>query len=139
MCTSGQAQASATRALNMFMKGLYSGDLWLCGKDKDMTIQSGMHFLKGSSRLAFLSFHLGEERFAITPKHHFLYHIVKLIQWEADMIGFARNPCCESCSQDEDLIGRIARIARSVSPRATEMRTLQRYLLLAHDAWCRES
>ncbi|CAE7841038.1 unnamed protein product [Symbiodinium microadriaticum] len=137
--TSAEAQASATRAINMFMKGLYTGGLWLSGNDLELMVQSGMHFLRASSRLSLLSFHLGEERFAITPKNHSLYHIVKLIQWEADMIGFARNPCCESCSQDEDLVGRIARVSRSVSPRTTAMRTLQRYLLLAHEAWYRES
>ena len=127
--------ASAARAINTFMRGLYTSGFWLEQSEKNLLVKSGDHFLKAGARLALLSFESGEDRFAITPKHHLLYHIVKVMQWQYDMASFAMNAVTESCHQDEDFVGRLARICRSVSPRATCIRTVQRYLLQVREAW----
>ena len=128
-------EASAARALNVFMKQLYSGDFWLTGTQRDTVLASGTHFLRATARLAFLAFREGRERYPLTPKHHMMFHVLNFLQWSSDMAGFGPNPISESCAQDEDYVGRLARICRAVSPRATCLRTLQRYLLQVREVW----
>ena len=127
--------ASGTRALNSFMRCLYSFPFWISVESKNELVAAGMHHLKACSRLALLCFRDGEERFPLTPKHHALWHIIQLVQWQCDMGGWGMNPVIETCSQDEDMVGRIARVCRSVSPRQTALRTLQRYLLQCHEVF----
>ena len=128
-------EASGTRAMNGFMKGLYAADFWISGNQSRFLISAGEHFLRASSRLALLSFRLKEERFGVSPKHHLLYHVVKCMSQQVDTCGYAANPILESCAMDEDLVGRVARVCRSVSPRATSVRTLERYLLQCREIW----
>ena len=98
-------------------------------------ISAGEHFLASSARVAVISYILKENRFPVTPKHHMLYHVIKNAAWQFDIAQTALNPIVESCAMDEDYVGRIARVARSVSPRTPCIRTLQRYLLQAADVW----
>lgn len=37
----------------------------------------------------------------------------------------------------KDFIGRISRVSRKTSPVATSLRTLQRYMIAAHEVWSR--
>ena len=48
---------------------------------------------------------------------------------------FVYNIIAESCSIDEDMVGRMAYITRHVSPRLTAQRTLERYLTQVGFAW----
>ena len=128
-------KASGTRALNVFMKGLYAGDLFLTGNARVIVIDAGNHFLKASGRLAFLTFSNGEDRFPVTPKHHMMFHLCKLMQWQSDVHGYCMNVLVDACYQDEDFVGRLARLCRAVSPRATAIRTIQRYLLQTRAVW----
>ena len=128
-------EASGTRALNAFMKLLYCSDFWLTGTRCADVISAGEHFLAASARVAKLSFDMGESRFSTTPKFHMLFHIVKHLAWQFDTATFAMNPIVESCAMDEDHVGRVARLARSSSPRGVCTRTLQRYLLQLQEVW----
>ena len=121
--------------MNVFMRALYESEFWLVGAQKDRVIRAGRHFLQASSRLALLSLQLQEERFPVTPKHHLLFHIVKTTEWQSDLYGFSANPISEGCAQDEDFVGRLARICRAVSPRLTALRTSQRYLMQCKSIW----
>ena len=129
-------EASGTRALNAFMEGLYAADMFLEGRQRDVVLRSGIHFLQATARLSVLSAERREDKFPVTPKHHALYHLVKLCEWQSDISGgWAINMVLESTAQDEDFIGRIAKVARSVDPRSTCVRTLQRYLLMCRQIW----
>ena len=55
------------------------------------------------------------------------------------MAGYAMNPVLETCAQDEDFVGRLARVCRAVSPRLTALRTIQRYQLQCREVWLSES
>ena len=128
--------ASGTRALNSFMRNLYVCPFWLSRDSKNLVVSAGMHHLRACARLALLCYQAGTERFPLTPKHHALWHIIQLLSWQSDMGGgWAMNPVIETCAQDEDMVGRIARVCRSVSPRLTALRTIQRYLLQCHEVF----
>ena len=128
--------ASGTRALNSMMRSFYEQDLWLDTGSKNMILKAGHHFLQATSKLALLSYRVRKNFFPITPKHHMLFHILKTISWQGDICSFAFNPLSEFCALDEDFIGRVALISRSVSPRKTCLRVLERYLLYARRMWC---
>ena len=116
-------EASGTRALNCFMKAMYASHMFVEGRAKDRLLASGWHLLQAASRVAVLSTSANEHRFPITPKHHMCYHIVATCQWMGDLAGRVLNPVCESCAMDEDYIGHLCRISRSVSPRLACLRT----------------
>jgi hypothetical protein len=69
------------------------------------------------------------------PKLHAVEEIVKELQVQSQNSFWAYNPLVESCSVDEDFIGRCAFLSRSVSPRATCIRSLQRYLVQILQVW----
>ena len=127
--------ASGTRALNAMMRSFYEQDLWLDRESKNLILNAGNHFLQATSQLAFLNHRLRKNFFPITPKHHMMYHVLKTIQWQGDIAQFAFNPLSEFCALDEDYIGRIASISRSVSPRLACIRVVQRYLLYCRSVW----
>ncbi|OLP95171.1 hypothetical protein AK812_SmicGene22740 [Symbiodinium microadriaticum] len=105
--------ASGTRALNSFMRNLYVCPFWLSRDSKNLVVSAGMHHLRACARLALLCYQAGTERFPLTPKHHALWHIIQLLSWQSDMGGgWAMNPVIETCAQDEDMVGRIARVCR---------------------------
>lgn len=127
--------ASGTRALNAMMRSFYEQDLWLDTASKNVILNAGNHFLQASSQLAVLNYRLRKNYFPITPKHHMMFHVLKVVEWQGDIAKFAWNPCSEFCALDEDFIGRIAKISRNVSPRTTCLRVVQRYLLYARAMW----
>ena len=131
----GLPEASGTRAINTLVKLMYVSSFWMAPSECQLFVSAGEHFLAASSRVAVLFFQKKESRFPVTPKHHMLYHTVKQVSWQYDLVRPALNPVAESCSMDEDYVGRIARVARSVSPRAVCLRTLQRYLLQVREVW----
>ena len=69
------------------------------------------------------------------PKLHAVEEIVKELQEQTQHSFWAYNPLVESCSVDADFIGRTAFLSRSVSPRATCIRSLQRYLVQILQVW----
>ena len=69
------------------------------------------------------------------PKLHAVEEIVKQLEYHTQISFWAYNLLVESCSVDEDFIGRCAFLSRSVSPRATCIRSLQRYLVQILQVW----
>ena len=117
------------------MRTMYASNLIIEAREKDVFLASGWHLLRASARLAVLSSQLHEHRFPVTPKHHMLFHIVHTVGWMVDVSGKGLNPVSESCAMDEDFIGHLCRISRSVSPRLACLRTVERYRLWCHDVW----
>ena len=127
-------KASATKALNQFMSGLYHADLWIPRLQVVPIVEAGEHFLKAYSYLAWLSHEQGEPKFSYKPKLHMLHESVVYLRRSLRHY-FCYNIIAESCSIDEDMVGRVAFISRHVSPRLMALRSLQRYLTQVRLAW----
>lgn len=69
------------------------------------------------------------------PKLHSMHHMMVRLRDDATSLGYSQNCLATSCQLDEDLIGKVSRLSRRVSIRATAERTLGRYLVAAHSAW----
>ena len=129
------AQESAARALNRFMHLIYNGDVFLRRATALEAVRCGQHFRKAYGFLACASQRRRQNRFPITPKLHSFEEIVYKMSRECRASAWVLNPIVESCSLDEDFIGRCAFLTRHVSPRLMTRRTFERYLTQICLAW----
>ena len=82
-------------------------------------------FLDYYSDLAVKNVKAGRTNFKMRPKHHiFHHHLVFRLR-----SGGRLNPRVVSCWLDEDFIGKVCAVARSVHPATLGLRTLQRHQL----------
>ena len=116
------------------MSGLYHGDLWLPRQMVRQLVVNGEHFISAYAYLAWQSLQLGEPKFSFKPKLH-MHHETVIALKRNLRNEYTYNVISESCSIDEDMVGRIAFITRHVSPRLTALRSLQRYLTQVQLAW----
>ncbi|CAE7265247.1 unnamed protein product [Symbiodinium natans] len=129
--------ASCSRALNFWMQSLYHSDIFIAKADAMKINAAGRHFLAGFARLSLLSFLRGNTRFTYIPKVHMFWHLVDYMCDQASQHDWVMNPLAESCSVDEDLIGRFCILTRRVSPRLRGRRALERYLSQTLLVWQR--
>ena len=126
---------AAVRRLNEFMKGLYGNDLWVPSEEAKRIAFAGKEFVKLYVYLAHLSRQRGQPMFSLKPKLHMLHETAVGMELQAAKGSFALNFLCESCSVDEDFVGRLAFLARHVSPRLVSQRSIERYMVQAYLAW----
>lgn len=131
-------QAYGTMKCNQFMRGIYQHDVWIPARDALHLSSCLEAFVKTYMFMAHLSYNTHEEsKYALLPKLHALHHVAWLLKRQASSCEYALNPATETCSLDEDFVGRAAVITRSVSPRLMAKRTIQRYLAQIQVAWSR--
>ena len=130
-------QASGIRALNYFMSTLYKSELFLEQGLARSVAQAGWHVLAAYGRLAQLTFDAGNPKFTLIPKLHMYWHVVYSLHKDSMSCAWVLNPMAESCSVEEDVIGRYAFLTRHVSPRQRVIRSLDRYLTQVQLLWSR--
>ncbi len=126
---------AATKSHNNFMRGLHMCDAWIHAEKARKISEAGSHFVAAYVYLAHLSAAMGEPKFPLKPKLHMVQTACVRLLWESEHAPFAYNCLNESCSIDEDFVGRLAFISRHVSPRLIAIRSLERYLTQVHLAW----
>ena len=111
-----------------FLGVMHSHDLWLPHGCTGYMAKQGLTALRAYAYCAKFSMQINKRLFCMGPKFHSWAHTVFELKH-----AFERgqrdtlNPCIWNCEMNEDMIGRISRISRHVSPRLTVLRTLQRY------------
>ena len=126
----------ATKGMNALFSCLFNSPLLLSSNEGFYVANLGFHFLDIYGKLARVCFDARKPfLFPLYTKLHMLHHAWIQIWQDCSNHGFAFNPLWTACQQDEDAIGRVSRISRRVSIRATMIRTMERYLVLAHTAW----
>ena len=127
--------AAAARAVNVFMKGLYSNDLWIPSTKAKEIARAGKYFVSAYMYSAFLSSKVGEPKFPLRPKLHMVHEASIWLEIQSQTSSHCLNCLAESCSIDEDFVGRVAYITRHVSPRLMSIRSVERYLSQIQLAW----
>ena len=79
---------------------------------------------EGYANLATHAHRRGWKLFKLRPKTHMLVHVSLDLQ-KGDL---GLNPLSASCWQDEDMIGRVSRLSRTVHPVTASLRTIQKAL-----------
>ena len=77
----------------------------------------------------------GLVKLQLYPKLHLLHEAWEQMVYESTQSDWIYNPIAETCSVDEDFVGRCAVLSRSVSPRLNSLRSLQRYLAQIQQSW----
>ena len=120
---------------NSFMSALYHQPLWLKPSDALRISNHGLAFLSLYSSLAGYAFQQGWPRYKLQPKFHMLAHILYSLRDAGSKNIETLNPIAFSCQLDEDFIGRVATLSRTVSSRTIHERTIQRFLLNVASRW----
>ena len=121
----------AAEALNSFLRLLYHAEAWLSKDEGFEAAQLGLRFLRRYSDLAKLAHSQGQRLWLVMPKAHSFHHIC-LQLLDQSKVGVCINPLCFSVQQDEDFIGRGARLSRHVSSVHCSERTVDRYLMASY-------
>ena len=121
----------AARAANDWMKSLYKHGIWLSRTCAEALLKEERCFLEHYNQLAHLALEMGFCGYAMKPKIHMMAHTA----WEMkaslanENVNFIPSPLLWCCEPNEDLVGRISRIARRVHQRAACRSTIERYLI----------
>ncbi|CAL1127923.1 unnamed protein product [Cladocopium goreaui] len=127
--------AHGTAKINSTFRRLYSGDLWL-RRELGLEIAGELlQFIRSYCFEAWFHLQKGQSRFGMYPELHLLHEVHGQMIWEASKSEWIYNPIAETCSMDEDFVGRCAILTRSVSPRLNSLRSLQRYLAQIQMSW----
>ena len=126
----------AAQAMNTFLRGLYSNDLFLSADLAKTLGEQGLRFLRRYSYLAKAAHDQGRTLYVLLPKLHILQHLclVDLLK-ASETSSSILNPVCQSVQMDEDYIGRNSRLARHVHPAKSVERCVQRHLQQAYEKY----
>ena len=87
-----------------------------------------MTVLKGYKALAMTAKTMGVAGFALIPKFHAMHHVALNLALDLERgADCVLNPLMDSCEQNEDVVGRICRLARRLSTRTITSRVLTRH------------
>ena len=111
---------------------LYTHGMFLSRTCAGCLYETGQGFLQGYAWLASFCMEHKLCLFGLKPKCHFQKHTLLEIylQLEAGSTSIL-SPVVWDCSQNEDLIGKVCRIARKIDTRVLPERILQFYLIKA--------
>ncbi len=130
-------EANGTKQINFFFRSLYAGDVWLKNDLAKTLADALIQFIRTYLALAKASYDLGVNHFSLIPKIHALHEVQFEMVRQCALGGWVLNPIVETCSVDEDLIGRVANLTRKVSPQLIAKRALARYLVQINFVWAR--
>lgn len=120
-------KATAEQGLKAF-DVMYSHGLWLPHVCAVALYSHLMFALRGYKKLARTTLDMGHSGFGLKPKFHAWHHLAWSIR--RDIQGgapFIMNPLVAGNEQNEDLVGRLSRLARKLSTRTVTKQVLSRY------------
>ena len=120
------------------MRTIYSQDVFLDSATAVEISRALLSFVQSYLFQAHKAFYRGVNFFPLIPKLHWVHEVSHELKRQALKAPFTVNPAVHSCSLDEDFIGRVAVVGRSVSPRLVPQRVMERYLAHIQLTWSRE-
>ena len=108
-----------------------SNGVLLTNEHSERAFVAGKRFLLTYQALAAFNMRLGRTFYKITPKFHFMWHM--LIQMQETN----ENPRCQACWIEEDLMGKVRWLGKSLHPRTLMLRLIQRWDEYCYDRWDR--
>lgn len=128
-------KAHGTAKINAVFRALYAADLWI-PRDQGLAIAGDLQqFIRSYGFQAWLHHQKHENKFGMYPKLHLMHEIWANMVHQASLSEYIYNPIAETCSIDEDFVGRAAMLSRQVSPRLNALRSIQRYLAQIYMSW----
>ena len=120
-------KATAEQGLKAF-DVMYSHGLWLPRVCAAALYSHLMFSLRGYKKLARSTLDMGHSGFGLKPKFHAWHHLAWGIRRDMQRgAPFIMNPIVAGNEQNEDLVGRISRLARRLSTRTLTKNVISRY------------
>ena len=120
---------------NVFMRALYHAGLWLLDGERDAAIESGMAVLSHFKQCAIYAYKWELTRWKMQPKLHCMGEILFRLERERREDLPSMNPLASGTQIDEDFVGRVCAMSRTVSGRQLHTRTLRKYCLALPTVW----
>ena len=120
---------------NKFMRLLYNAGLWIKQATRKRLIESCAGLLDNFEICARIAFHNDICRFKMQPKYHMTGELLHAFRSDEYYNRETMNPLSFATQMDEDFVGKIATLSRSVSSRTLHEKTLRRYLLVLKQHW----
>ncbi|CAL1151623.1 unnamed protein product, partial [Cladocopium goreaui] len=122
-------------AANAFMRCMYRAGLWLSHEERDFLLKAGTRCVNSFLRCALRAFNASATRWKFMPKFHLFGEWLFTMEKQKRLGLPSPNLLMFSCQMDEDYVGRIGSISRTVSLRTVHTRTLTRYLIALVANW----
>ena len=132
-----RSKAFGCKKMNDVMRKIYAGDVWLRRAYATPIAHGLLQFVRVYLLQAYWAYEAGQSMFSCIPKIHAIHEIWAELERQIAISEWILNPACETCSLDEDFVGRAAVLTRRVSPRAISHRALRRYLAQVNILWGR--
>ena len=117
------------------MKTLYHAGLWLLDNERSVAISSGMAVIKDFKRCALHAYRSQTTRWKMQPKLHFIGEILFRLELHRRRRIPSLNPLATGTQIDEDFVGRVCSMSRTVSGKRIHVRTLRKYALALATLW----
>ena len=121
------------RASLLFWRVLHNEGTWHCRNAAALVVDGAQKFCECYSKLASLCHARQLRRYHLEPSLHYMHHFAIDYQ-ERLQLGDKHllSPNNDNCETDEDFVGRLSRLSRSVHALSIPQRTIQRYLIKAY-------
>ena len=122
-------------AANSFMRCIYYGALFLSSEERNHLLKTGYQCIDAYHKCAQHAYDMQVTRWKYMPKFHMYGELLYKLYMEKVHDLPSCNPLAFCTQQDEDFVGRVSVISRSVSIRTVHTRTLTRYLSSLASHW----
>ena len=136
-CLCQRSKAFGCKKMNHVMNLLYSGDVWLTHEYAGAVAHGLLQVVRVYLQQAYWAYEANQSMFSCIPKVHAIHEIAEEVFRQMRCSSWILSPIVETCSLDEDFVGRTAILTRRVSPRLISQRALQRYLAQIYIMWGR--
>eukprot|EP00439_Symbiodinium_sp_Y106_P009138 s1566_g1.t1 len=121
----------AARAGDDWTKALYKHGIFLTRRCALALYREERRFLLNYNKLSHICLHtLKFPGYALKPKIHMLAHTAwEQHQWLVQGLEWIPSPIIFSCEANEDMVGRVSRLARRTHQRTTSHVTLEMFLI----------
>ena len=132
-----QIAMEACKAVNSFLRILFSSELFLTREEAQNATGYGLRFLRRYETLAHLASTRRWCMWSIQPKAHAFQHIcIEMDDVLKRGVDRVLNPLAWATQPDEDFTGRPSRLSRRTRPGKVEVhRIMQRHLKMAYHEW----
>ena len=120
---------------NRFMSTLYHSSLWISNKRRAILISTGDGMVASFLKLAQEAYNRDLSRWKLQTKFHMLGEVIFSFKHDRTRGCCTLNPLSYATQQDEDFVGRISTMSRSVSSRTLHEKTIRRYMLKLKALW----
>ena len=126
---------SSVASANRFMTCVYHTALWLSREERNQLLEAGYACVKAYQKCATHAYNLNLTRYRYFPKLHMFGEILFGLEQERRLGQDSLSPLAFCTQLDEDFIGKIAFLSRSVSVRTVHSRTLSHYKIALAQRW----